>query len=109
MTEVRSGVGALAAVEFDPELRSAAEVAALLRAEGVLTRAIGSNSLQVSPPLCITTDQVQAAADACAVGPVVDRLGRACRFVGWRGPTGPSGTSCGRDTWTSTSIDSRRM
>ena len=73
VTEVRSGVGALAAVQLDPAHLSAADAARRLRQHGVLTRAIGGDSLQVSPPLCITTEQVRRAADA--IGTVLSSPG----------------------------------
>ncbi|MPZ51322.1 MAG: aminotransferase class III-fold pyridoxal phosphate-dependent enzyme [Acidimicrobiia bacterium] len=62
VTEIRGGVGALVAVqldESDPTLASRA--AGAVRQHGsVLTRAIGGGGLQVSPPLTMTDDEVDA-------------------------------------------------
>jgi adenosylmethionine-8-amino-7-oxononanoate aminotransferase len=61
--EVRSGVGALAAVQ----LAGPAEALALakgLRAHGVATRAVGAGGIQFSPALVMSDDQVHALADA---------------------------------------------
>jgi adenosylmethionine-8-amino-7-oxononanoate aminotransferase len=67
--EVRSGAGLLAAVQLgadalarDPALPGA--VVAALRAEGVLTRAIGQGALQVSPAFVITDGQIRELAAA---------------------------------------------
>jgi adenosylmethionine-8-amino-7-oxononanoate aminotransferase len=69
VTEVRSGVGLLAAVQLDPERLAAdptltGRAVAELRARGVLTRGLVDGSLQVSPPFVITSDQLKTAAAA---------------------------------------------
>jgi adenosylmethionine-8-amino-7-oxononanoate aminotransferase len=78
VSEVRSGLGAVAAVQLDPE-RVAADaslpdrVITAARRHGVLTRGLLGGSLQISPPLVITEDElvevaagVEAALDAVA-------------------------------------------
>jgi adenosylmethionine-8-amino-7-oxononanoate aminotransferase len=63
--EVRSGVGALAAVQLrDPS--QALTMAKRLRSHGVATRAVGAGALQVSPALVMTDEQVAALAEALA-------------------------------------------
>ncbi len=70
---VRGGVGALAAVQLadsvlaaDPEAPSRA--ASGSRAAGVITRPIGGGALQVSPPLIISTDQLDELAAGLRAG-----------------------------------------
>jgi adenosylmethionine-8-amino-7-oxononanoate aminotransferase len=70
VTEVRSGVGLLAAVQLDasalaqdPSLMPAVLVA--LRSRGVLTRGLVDGSLQVSPPFVVTPEQLKSAAEVC--------------------------------------------
>lgn len=60
VTDVRRGVGALAAIQLDVEGDDTlpARAATACREAGVLTRAVGGGGLQVSPPLIMTTDQV---------------------------------------------------
>jgi adenosylmethionine-8-amino-7-oxononanoate aminotransferase len=63
VSEVRSGVGVMAAVQFDPELVAAdpdfAERANIaVRDHGVITRALAGGGLQISPPLTITRDGI---------------------------------------------------
>ncbi len=65
VAEVRSGVGALAAVQLH-EPSEAAPVAAKLRTLGIATRAVGVGGIQVSPPLIMTDDQVETISDALA-------------------------------------------
>lgn len=63
VAEVRSGVGALAAVQLgDPS--QALGVAAQLRGHGVATRAVGAGGIQVSPAFVMTDDEVQTLAGA---------------------------------------------
>ncbi|HEU4997746.1 MAG TPA: aminotransferase class III-fold pyridoxal phosphate-dependent enzyme [Lapillicoccus sp.] len=63
VVEVRSGTGALAAVQLaDPPTAMAA--AKRLRSFGVATRAVGAGGIQVSPPFVMTDDQVSELADA---------------------------------------------
>ena len=61
--EVRSGTGAVAAVQLgDPG--QAAALAKRLRLHGVATRAVGAGGIQVSPALVMTDDEVDVLADA---------------------------------------------
>ncbi len=63
--EVRSGTGALAAVQ----LASPGEAMALaktLRSQGVATRAVGSGGIQISPAFVMTDDEVDELATAIA-------------------------------------------
>ena len=63
VAEVRAGTGVLAAVQLvDPAGVAPAILA--LRAEGVLTRGIVGGSLQISPPLTITSDDLDELAGA---------------------------------------------
>ncbi len=69
--EVRTGTGLLTAVQLAPSALAAdpglpAAVVARLRAEGVLTRAIGQGALQVSPAFVITDEQIRDLATAFA-------------------------------------------
>jgi len=55
VTDIRAGVGALAAVQLDPSDETLApRAAAACRKAGVITRAVGGGALQVSPPLVLT-------------------------------------------------------
>ncbi len=70
VTEVRAGVGLLAAVQIDPVRVSSdaglvPAVVAELRARGVLTRALVDGSLQVSPPFVISPEQLKQLTAAC--------------------------------------------
>jgi len=57
VAEVRSGTGAVAAVQLvDPA--AALGLAKSLRAQGVATRAVGAGGIQISPAFVITDDQV---------------------------------------------------
>ena len=59
VTEIRSGVGALAAIQLDPTDETLpARAARACREAGVLTRAVGGGALQVSPPLVMTPEHV---------------------------------------------------
>ncbi|CAN5878943.1 aspartate aminotransferase family protein [soil metagenome] len=65
--EVRAGTGALAAVALHPDLVAShpalpADVVSAARDRGLLTRVITGGALQVSPPLCTSTEQVDAMA-----------------------------------------------
>jgi putrescine aminotransferase len=57
VAEVRSGVGAVAAVQL-VDASAAMGVAKSLRAQGVATRAVGAGGIQVSPAFVITDEQV---------------------------------------------------
>jgi len=68
VSEVRAGLGLLAAVEIDPELRAAdpgvtERVVAACRERGVLTRGLAGRALQLSPPFVITEPQIARIAD----------------------------------------------
>jgi putrescine---pyruvate transaminase len=65
VAEVRSGVGALAAVQL-AEPTEAPVLAKTLRRYGVCSRAVGAGGIQVSPPLVMTDDEVQQVADGIA-------------------------------------------
>lgn len=69
VTEIRSGVGALAAVQLDmSDDKLPARAAKACREAGVLTRAVGGGGLQVSPPLIMTPDQVSEMAERFHAG-----------------------------------------
>ncbi|MGD2043559.1 MAG: aminotransferase class III-fold pyridoxal phosphate-dependent enzyme [Acidimicrobiia bacterium] len=61
VTDIRRGVGALAAIQLDvtDDDTLPARAATACREAGVLTRAVGGGGLQVSPPLIMTADQVE--------------------------------------------------
>ena len=69
VSEVRSGVGLLAAIQLSPEVladdpAAAATAVAGLRERGVLSRALVDGSLQVSPPFVIDEADLKTMADA---------------------------------------------
>lgn len=71
VTEVRSGVGLLAAVQIDPEVLAAdptrtARVVLAMRERGVLTRALADGALQVSPPFVIEESDLKTLAEVAA-------------------------------------------
>ena len=71
VSEVRAGLGLLAAVEIDPEGRAAdpglvERIVAGCRERGVLTRGLAGRALQISPPYVISEDEIAAVADAIA-------------------------------------------
>ena len=73
VTEIRGGVGAMAAVQLDPEAVQADETLAPRAADasreaGVITRALAGGALQASPPLIITSDQVEEMAVGLRAG-----------------------------------------
>ena len=57
VAEIRSGLGALTAVQLE-DASAAAGLAKRLRAHGVATRAVGAGAIQVSPAFVMTDDQV---------------------------------------------------
>lgn len=61
VTQIRRGVGALAAVQLDvsEDEKIPYRAAEACREAGVLTRAVGGGGLQVSPPLTMTPEQVE--------------------------------------------------
>lgn len=62
VSEVRAGVGAVAAVQLvDPATAPAAVLR--LREQGVVTRAAGQGALQISPTFVMTTEQVNELAE----------------------------------------------
>lgn len=63
VAEVRSGLGAVAAVQLADPAEAPAMVKAL-RAQGVSSRAAGAGALQISPPFVITDDQLAELAGA---------------------------------------------
>jgi adenosylmethionine-8-amino-7-oxononanoate aminotransferase len=71
VSEVRAGLGLLAAIEIDPELRAGdpgivERVVAACRERGVLTRGLAGRALQISPPFVITEAQLDRVAQAIA-------------------------------------------
>lgn len=73
VTEIRSGLGLLAAVQIDPDAIDAdpglpARTFRAIRDAGAITRAVGGGGLQISPPLIITTEQVNEMVSAFSVG-----------------------------------------
>jgi putrescine---pyruvate transaminase len=69
ISEVRRGVGVLAAVQLDPERIAEdatlpARLVAACREGGVLTRALGTGALQISPPLTLSDGETKELADA---------------------------------------------
>ena len=67
VSEVRAGVGLLAAVDYTPEAKAAGlpgRVLAGLRERGVLTRNLASGALQVSPPFVIDDTDMAVLATA---------------------------------------------
>ncbi|GAB09336.1 putative aminotransferase [Gordonia araii NBRC 100433] len=58
VSEVRTGLGAVTAVQLEDPAKAPAAVAELRRA-GVVTRAAGQGALQVSPSFVMTADQVE--------------------------------------------------
>jgi putrescine aminotransferase len=63
VVEVRSGTGALAAVQL-ADAAEAPSLAKSLRSLGVATRAVGSGGIQISPAFVMTNEQVYEMADA---------------------------------------------
>ncbi len=64
VTEIRSGLGVLGAVQIDPERIAAdpelpSRAFRAIREAGVITRAVGGGGLQISPPLTITEEQLE--------------------------------------------------
>jgi adenosylmethionine-8-amino-7-oxononanoate aminotransferase len=77
VSEVRAGVGLLAAVQIDPgalaaDASLAPRAVLALRDRGVLTRPLVDGSLQVSPPFVISEPQLKHAAHA--IGEALDEV-----------------------------------
>ena len=77
ISEVRRGVGVLAAVQVDPnaiaeDASLPARLVAACRANGILTRALGTGGLQISPPLVM--DQAQTKELVEGIGAALDTL-----------------------------------
>jgi putrescine---pyruvate transaminase len=67
VSEVRAGLGLLAAIEIDPDVRAADpgivdRMVHACRDHGVLTRGLAGRALQISPPYVITAVQLEAMA-----------------------------------------------
>lgn len=70
VAKIRRGVGALAAIQLDvgDDETLPHRAAEVCRSAGVLTRAVGGGGLQVSPPLIMTSDQVDEMASLFGAG-----------------------------------------
>jgi putrescine---pyruvate transaminase len=71
VSEVRAGLGLLAAVEIDSEARAAdpglvERIVAGCRRNGVLTRGLAGRALQISPPYVISEDEIGKVAEVMA-------------------------------------------
>jgi adenosylmethionine-8-amino-7-oxononanoate aminotransferase len=71
VSEVRAGLGLLAAVEIDPDARAAdpgivERVVHACRDHGVLTRGLAGRALQISPPYVITESELETVAAGIA-------------------------------------------
>ena len=70
VAKIRRGVGALAAIQLEvgDDETMPYRAAEVCRSAGVLTRAVGGGGLQVSPPLVMTSDQVDEMASLFGAG-----------------------------------------
>ncbi|MCH7900647.1 MAG: aspartate aminotransferase family protein [Acidobacteria bacterium] len=70
VAKIRRGVGALAAIQLEvgDDETMPYRAAEVCRSAGVLTRAVGGGGLQVSPPLIMTSDQVDEMASLFGAG-----------------------------------------
>ena len=70
VAKIRRGVGALAAIQLEvgDDETIPYRAAEVCRSAGVLTRAVGGGGLQVSPPLIMTSDQVDEMASLFGAG-----------------------------------------
>jgi adenosylmethionine-8-amino-7-oxononanoate aminotransferase len=71
VSEVRAGLGLLAAVEIDAEARAAdpglvERIVAGCRQNGVLTRGLAGRALQISPPYVISEEEIAKVTEAIA-------------------------------------------
>jgi adenosylmethionine-8-amino-7-oxononanoate aminotransferase len=66
---LRAGTGAMAALQLDPfDTTLPGRVAAATRNQGVIVRAIVGNGLQISPPLIMTSSQIDELVSALETG-----------------------------------------
>ena len=77
VSEVRAGVGVLAAVQLDPAAIAAdagllRRVVPACRKNGIMTRTLASGAIQISPPLVLTDDEVEELAEG--VGAALDDM-----------------------------------
>jgi adenosylmethionine-8-amino-7-oxononanoate aminotransferase len=71
ISEVRRGVGVLAAVQLDPaaiadDASLPARFSAAAREHGILSRALGTGALQISPPLILSDAETKELVDGLA-------------------------------------------
>ena len=71
VSDIRAGIGLLAAIEIDAEARAAEpglvdRIVAECRTLGVMTRGLAGHSLQLSPPFVITEDELATVASVIA-------------------------------------------
>lgn len=71
VAQVRSGTGAVAAVQLH-DVSAAPTLVARLKDERIATRAVGAGGIQISPAFVMTDEQVQQLADG--IGRALDRL-----------------------------------
>ena len=74
---MRRGVGVLAAVQLDPaaiaeDARLPARLVAACREQGILTRALGTGALQISPPLILSDTETKELVDG--LGAALDEI-----------------------------------
>ena len=78
VSEVRAGVGVLAAVQLDPERLAADDgllgrVVPACRNNGIMTRTLATGAIQISPPLVLADDEVDEL--AAGLGAALDQMG----------------------------------
>ena len=78
ISEVRAGVGVVAAVQIDPAAYAAdpgllARVVPACRKNGIMTRTLATGAIQVSPPLSLSDDEVEELASG--IGAALDDMG----------------------------------
>jgi adenosylmethionine-8-amino-7-oxononanoate aminotransferase len=71
VTEIRAGLGLLAAIEVDADVRASDpgivdRIVHACRDQGVLTRGLAGRALQISPPYVISEAQMRAMAAGMA-------------------------------------------
>lgn len=77
VSEVRAGVGALAAVQLDPLALEAdggllGRVVPACRKNGIMTRTLATGAIQISPPLSLSDDEVEELANG--IGAALDDM-----------------------------------